>query len=134
MDEWGCALRGSSKQRYKKGFESCKYIYWRKNRRKSSKLIWACGKTRFNEPVWKLESWSSGDVRRERGRPKMTWRVGAKINMMDVDLQIEIVEKQNKWWRVHVDDHLNILYIAQATNPKFFRLKLLINLLLLLLL
>lgn len=46
----------------------------------------------ISKPIRKIDSWSSGNLKRERGRLKMTWRTGLEKNTKDLDLQIKMVE------------------------------------------
>ena len=49
----------------------------------------------INEHVRKIESWSSGDLKRGRGRPKMSWMTSGK-DMHDLDMQIKMVGNRNE--------------------------------------
>ena len=110
------------KRGYKKEFKSC--IYWGKDERESFKMVWAYTTMGYiNESVKKVESWSSGDVKRGRERSKMTWRTWMKKDMNILDLQIKMVGNQNEWRRrIHVDDHWN-WYIGSCNQPQYFGIK-----------
>ena len=64
----------------------------------------------IDEPIKKMESWSSRDLKRGRWRLEMTWslRTGVENNMKNLDLQIQKVENHNEGRkRIHVDVYLN---------------------------
>ena len=60
----------------------------------------------IKKPVRKIEDWSSGDLKKERGRPKMIKRKWVINDMNDLDVQIEIIENgMNEEEEIHMDDH-----------------------------
>ena len=71
--------------------KSVGYKYWRKDERESFKMVWTYAKTCISEPVRKIESWSSGDLKRGRGISEMTWRTWVDNDIKDLDLWIEMV-------------------------------------------
>lgn len=73
----------------------------------------------INEPVRKIESWSSGDLNRKQGRPKMTQGTGVDNYMNDLNLQINIVKKI----RMNGEERSMCTYVGR--QPQFVGIKVL---------
>ena len=51
------------------------------------------------ESVKKIESWSLGDLKRGRGRSKITWKEKVEKDIKILDSEIEMIENRNEWKR-----------------------------------
>ena len=49
--------------------------------------------------IRKIESWSSGDLKRGQERLKILWRIKVENDMNGLELQNEMVENRHEWRR-----------------------------------
>lgn len=77
------------------------------NKMKENRLRWFGHVQRREEvaPVRRVESWTTEDIKRGRGRPKMTWMTGVKNDLREFGLEANIALDRNEWRRrIYVND------------------------------
>ena len=85
--------------------------------------FWHVQRQSISEPVWKIESWNSEDLKKRQRRPKMTWMTSVKKIMKNLNLQNDVVENQIEWRRkINVNDNWN-WYIGLCNQTQSFGIK-----------